>query len=413
MTPPNRQLGILAGLLVAVLLATTCAPARQVRNDPTAGRLATAARQQTAELPERLQQLVTDGLTAQEVLGKCLWDSDWATLYRVVRPQNLDVSDYTIMCTAARCDDPAATARVLAGNNHRAAVEALAHSGVPYHRVLNALRLLIPETGVGVRQALFLAMTPPPLGLGLDPDDLADTLESPWPFNVLPPAPGPADPALVTGRVEMRGDLPVITTWGTPLERGYAQGVLLAHQLAEAWQPVSVRFFGHNQARLRQMSDLVFDFPQWALDEIKGLYLGMRAVLGEEGLAEHGNPTLQDLKALNCVADLNMMGCSSVSVWGNLIVGGGGGGDNGSDGGGGGDNGGGGDGSGGDGSGDNGDGGNEGIITGRNLDYSSFEALLAARAVSIVYPGEGRTPFVSIGWMGLVGCYTAMNAAAG
>jgi len=374
MTPRDRRLGILAGLLAAALLTATCSPVRQAGADRTVRGVAIASWQQPAELPQRLQRLVSEGLTTQEVLGKCLWESDWEELHRALRTQDLDAVDYRIMCTAARCEDPDATARTLAGNDREAAVEALRRSGAPYHRVLDTLRLLVSEIGLDVREALSLAMAPSPVGLGRDPDELAEALESPWPFNTLPEAPGPADPELVKGRVEMHDGLPVITTWGSPLERGYAQGVLLARPLASAWKSAFTHFLGRDRERVHRSVDLVFDFPEWALNELKGIYLGMRAVLGEEGLAEYGNPTLHDLKALNCVADLNMMGCSSISVWGRLV------------------------------------GGAEGILTGRNLDYSTLEALTAVHAVSVVHPGGGRKPFVSVGWMGLIGCYSAMNA---
>ena len=374
MTSQTRQFITLGCLLLASILTTTCSPFGRAAGDRSVRRASVTARQRQAALPVRLQQLIADGLTAQEVLGKCMWDSDWATLYRVIQTQDLGLREYTMLCTAARCEDPISTARALASGDRVVARDALEHSGAPYHRVLNTMRLLLPETGVSVWQALMLAMAPPPLGLGLHPNELANTLESPWPFNILPKAPGPADPALVNGRVEMRGDLPVITTWGTPLERGYAQGVLLADQLATAWESIFDRFFGRDKQRVRKTVDLVFDFPDWAMDEMKGLYLGVCAVLGEEGLAKHGNPTIQDVKALNCVADLQMMGCSSVSVWGDLV------------------------------------GDEEGIITGRNLDYLSSESLLTLNAVSVVHPGEGRTPFVSVGWLGLVGSHSAMNA---
>ncbi|MFN9705716.1 MAG: hypothetical protein ACK595_12960, partial [Planctomycetota bacterium] len=67
-----------------------------------------------------------------------------------------------------------------------------------------------------------------------------------------PPAPAAGSAPALRGRVETHGGLTVLRTWGTPDERGYAHGRLLADRIAASALPEFGARFGRKPGLLLQ-----------------------------------------------------------------------------------------------------------------------------------------------------------------
>lgn len=141
-------------------------------------------------------------------------------------------------------------------------------------------------------------------------------------------APRAAPPAL-SGRLEIVDGQRVLTLWGSPRERGFAQGYLLAEQIVGGLE----RDFQHLLKPLLPSYEALLKtvvIPRFAFDareqaELEGLFAGMQARLpkAKRHLAVLGREIeLVDLKALNTVGDWYGLGCSSLAVWGELSAGG-------------------------------------------------------------------------------------------
>jgi hypothetical protein len=196
------------------------------------------------------------------------------------------------------------------------------------------------------------------------------------------PAPqAPAAAPEVHGRYEVRDGQRVLTLWGTPRERGFAQGYLLAEAIVDG--------LGHDfETSLRPLLPLYetvikhvvvprFAFSDRETEELKGVLAGMQARLPEERrrVAALGHPLdLEDLKALNTFGDWYGLGCSSLAVWGKLTKDG-------------------------------------RILVGRNFDFPGFDLLLEHQVVVVRKAQGDAQGSVGVSYPGCIGTLTGMNAA--
>ncbi|MHC4091405.1 MAG: C45 family autoproteolytic acyltransferase/hydrolase [Planctomycetota bacterium] len=191
-----------------------------------------------------------------------------------------------------------------------------------------------------------------------------------------------AAPPQITGSLDTVQGVRVLKLWGTPAQRGYAHGYLLGADLMEFCEDAVlderiVDQPGDYEAKVRGGLMRRFRFGPDYRAELEGMLRGITEAVGVEGtrfktLAR--NLDVQDLMAINALADWYPFACSSFSAWGEAT--------------------------------DDGQ-----MITGRNLDFAALPGL-DTKHVLIAYlePGPGRQPWVSLAWPGLIGAYTAMNA---
>ena len=147
-----------------------------------------------------------------------------------------------------------------------------------------------------------------------------------WPLASLraeEPGAAVAEAVQVTGRLDKRGPQTVLTLWGTPRERGFAQGYLVADSLLQAAE----HDFGELLKPFLPMYETFVRgkiVPNFALDarereEMEGLIEGLKAKRGDQGTRVEAlgrDFDLTDLIALNTFGDWYGMGCSSLAVWG-------------------------------------------------------------------------------------------------
>lgn len=173
----------------------------------------------------------------------------------------------------------------------------------------------------------------------------------------------------------------VLRVWGTPQERGYAHGALLAKDILALLDDFLTKggVRGGPEAyerRILPMLGLMKIAPQ-SREELQGLLAGMQAVLGEDAEVPslHRPPRYEDLVAVNCIPDFARMGCSSFAVWGPLAEGG-------------------------------------GVLAGRNLDWNTIPPLQGTQIILVHQLDAKSRPlgWVSVTWPSVIGCLTGMNA---
>jgi len=184
----------------------------------------------------------------------------------------------------------------------------------------------------------------------------------------------------VTGRYEVRDGQRMLTLWGTPRERGFAQGYLLAEEILDG---VTHDFQHIMNAQFRQLYNALvtkvvvprFTFSDRELAEIEGLFAGVKARLPAERLQLEalGRPfELIDLKALNTFGDWYGLGCSSLAAWGELTKDG-------------------------------------KLLVGRNFDFPAFDLVLKHQYVFVRAPDGDLPGQVGVTYPGCIGTLTGMN----
>ena len=194
------------------------------------------------------------------------------------------------------------------------------------------------------------------------------------------PPPATKTDVQVTGRYEVRAGQRMLFLWGTPRERGFAQGYLLAEQILDG----VTHDFQHimNDSFRLLYNALVtkvvvprFQFAERELAEMQGLFEGVQARLPAERLQipALGRPfELIDLKALNTFGDWYGLGCSSLAAWGELTKDG-------------------------------------KLLVGRNFDFPAFDLVLKHQYVVVRAPDGERPGQVGVTYPGCIGTLTGMN----
>ncbi len=185
----------------------------------------------------------------------------------------------------------------------------------------------------------------------------------------------------LTGSLTTVEGVRVLKLWGTPYERGYAHGFLLGNDIlalieSTLLDPRTLKDPTLYETGVRKTVLPRMQFRPDHEQELQGMLAGIQATLGPEKtrLNRLGRDlAVDDLKAVNTLADWNEFFCSSFSAWGDFQ----------SDG---------------------------ELITGRNLDFFTLPGLTEHHVViAYLQPGEGRKRWISIAWPSLIGAYTAMN----
>ena len=194
-------------------------------------------------------------------------------------------------------------------------------------------------------------------------------------------AEGPPAEKVNGALAEIEG-LSVLRVWGTPQERGYAHGYLMAEQIVSVLdqylkdgplgQGSIERYEQQTPPKLARMKiDPSYEAEMLAILE------GIEARLG--GPAEMsilGRPLrYEDIVAVNCTGDLSRSGCSSLAAWGKMTPDG-------------------------------------GTIGARNMDWPVIPCLLDTQIVLVNVPeaDSGKLGWVAVTWPTFVGTLTGMNA---
>lgn len=180
----------------------------------------------------------------------------------------------------------------------------------------------------------------------------------------------------VHGRLEMHDGLRVLRVWGTPAERGYAHGYLLATDIQKMMnQEFAARFADEPKllGRARAALPLLINYPEEVAAELEGLWQGFLARKPDRKM-----PALKrdfdktDLRVANALDVFGLMGCSSFTVWGEQAVGG-------------------------------------GVLTARNFDWPLTGDHMLDQTLLVVQMPKGETPTASISWPGYIGTVTGIS----
>lgn len=131
----------------------------------------------------------------------------------------------------------------------------------------------------------------------------------------------------ITGKFYTKDGVKVLELWGTPRERGFAHGYLLATEIVtgaeSGFQFVEKFNPGTIKSKVLPLAGVGFKFSEDETEEMLGILAGMKARLPAQMLnipALGRALTLVDLKALNTFGDWYALGCSSAAVWGRKTV---------------------------------------------------------------------------------------------
>lgn len=181
----------------------------------------------------------------------------------------------------------------------------------------------------------------------------------------------------VHGRLERHEGLRVLRVWGTPRERGYAHGYLLAEEICVIMsQEFAARF-----ARMPKLLDQaraalprLIEYPEHVEVELDALWQGMLARDPDRampGLDRDFDKT--DLLIANALDVFGLMGCSGFTVWGDQVVGG-------------------------------------GVLTARNFDWPLTGDHMLDHTLLVVQMPVDKTASAAISWPGYVGAVTGVSA---
>jgi hypothetical protein len=198
---------------------------------------------------------------------------------------------------------------------------------------------------------------------------------------VLASVPAQEAPADLCGRFVAEDGFRTLYLWGTPHERGFAHGYLLAD--------VIVRSLDQDLAKLMQGARLVqyekrllpLIVPQFAFSpdeeaELRGILEGIERRLPDEEQRRLSIVdrliTLGDLKAANTVGDWMALGCSSFTMNGSFSEDG-------------------------------------KPVAARNFDFPAYRMVLDDQHLVVVQAGDGRRGYAGVSYPGCVGIITGMN----
>lgn len=197
-----------------------------------------------------------------------------------------------------------------------------------------------------------------------------------------PAAADDGPPPDLTGSLAKEGDVEVLRLWGTPRERGFAHGWLLAEDVLEGADKSLSMFFGERMALydalMLPLARTAFRFSDDERAEIEGILEGIEARIPEEEkrtLKSIGRaPRIDDLLLINVFGDVYALGCSSLAVWGKRTADG------------------------------------QTLVV-RNFDFPALDLVVSHQHVRVVAPGPDTKGYVAIAYPGGIGVLTALNEA--
>jgi len=184
------------------------------------------------------------------------------------------------------------------------------------------------------------------------------------------------DAAELHGRVETHEGLRVLRLWGTPEQRGYAHGYLLAADIASMMNQEFAARFAAQPAMLveaRKALPRLIEYPEPIRRELDALWQGVVAAGVDRAMPELGRAFDEhDLLVANALDVFGLMGCSSFTVWGDKVQGG-------------------------------------GVLTARNFDWPLTGAHMLEHTILIVQMPENAWGSASVAWPGYVGTVTGVS----
>lgn len=196
----------------------------------------------------------------------------------------------------------------------------------------------------------------------------------------------PTEPEWPPATEEVNGTLTdiegilVLRIWGSPFEKGYAHGYLLAEDIVTMMENfIENGTFGMDADTWKNQvipAIGMFTIEQHFEDELQGMLAGIEARAGREvDIAPLGRTLLYvDLAAINIGPDFFSVTCSSFSGWDSMTT-------------------------------------DDNTITGRNFDWTEIPGVFEKQIVIAYVPEEGseQLGFVTTNWPGMIGCFTVMN----
>jgi hypothetical protein len=185
----------------------------------------------------------------------------------------------------------------------------------------------------------------------------------------------------VNGTLSEIDGLPVLRVWGTPEERGFAHGYLLADTIKAmvnsflAEGPLGGSLEHYTKEMLPKLARMKID-PAYEA-EMYGILAGIESRLGGPVEVEFLRRPLkyEDILAINCTGDVTRFACSSFAAWDEMTEDG-------------------------------------HTIAGRTMEWPELSSLIDRQIVLVNAPSaDGRTKgWVAITWPSYVGCITGMNS---
>ena len=197
------------------------------------------------------------------------------------------------------------------------------------------------------------------------------------------PAPLAAQPAATApelhGHRRTIGDVDVLFLRGTPRERGFTEGYLMAEELQALFRSFAMSKQVCPQPLLWNLVYLpkvrtTVRVPERTREYLEGLIEGVdaRDPLLLEIPELRRDLTADDLLVVATIPDLVGFACSSFAAWGDEAAG-------------------------------------EGPVVGRNLDYFATPGLLERTMLVVHAPDGERAGWVGVGWPGVAGCLTGFS----
>lgn len=180
----------------------------------------------------------------------------------------------------------------------------------------------------------------------------------------------------VHGRIETHAGLRVLRVWGTPEERGYAHGYLLAEDIQKIMnQEFAARFAGRPAILQQARAALprLIEYPDEIAAELEALWRGLLARNPDRRMPDLTRDfDKTDLLIANALDVFGLMGCSSFTVWGKQAAGG-------------------------------------GVLTARNFDWPLTGEHMLDHTLLIVQMPKGKTASASVSWPGYIGSVTGIS----
>lgn len=169
----------------------------------------------------------------------------------------------------------------------------------------------------------------------------------------------------------------MLRLWGTPQERGYAHGFLLAEDIvANLGQEFSSQFAQRPSMLEQARSALprLIDYPDDYDRELDAIWRGVVAAAPDLSMPAFGRDfDKTDLLVANAMDVFGLMGCSSFTVWGDQVAGG-------------------------------------GVLTARNFDWHVTGSHIIDQTMLIVQEHTDGRKVASFGWPGYIGTVSGVSA---
>lgn len=181
------------------------------------------------------------------------------------------------------------------------------------------------------------------------------------------------------GRLGTFAGITVLELHGTPAERAYAHGYLLADDIITLFDDFALSDeilpdISAYTALILPSQRVRFNWDKYEA-ELEAMLAGMHAKLGKNKVRSKKLDraiSVDDLMAVNTIADWHGLMCSTITVWGDMTS-------------------------------------DMNTLTVRNLDYDYTPTMVKQQLISIVHGDDDHNGYVAVTWPGLIGVYTGVN----